>query len=62
SSFHPGGVNCGITDGAVKFVNENIDTNGLPNSTQGSSFTGPSPYGIWGAVGTPNGGEAKQLP
>jgi prepilin-type N-terminal cleavage/methylation domain-containing protein len=62
SSFHPGGVNCGITDGSVKFVNENIDTNGLPNSAQGSTFTGPSPYGVWGAVGTPSEGESMQLP
>ncbi|MDR2763047.1 MAG: DUF1559 domain-containing protein [Planctomycetaceae bacterium] len=62
SSFHPGGVNCGITDGSVRFVNENIDTNGLPNSTQGLVFTGPSPYGVWGAAGTPSGGESIQLP
>jgi hypothetical protein len=62
SSFHSGGVNCGITDGAVKFVNDSIYTGGLPNSDQGSALKGESPYGIWGAAGTPNAGEAIQLP
>ncbi|MDR2169996.1 MAG: DUF1559 domain-containing protein [Planctomycetaceae bacterium] len=62
SSFHTGGVNCGLTDGSVKFVNESIDTGGLPNSNQGLALTGESPYGIWGAAGTPNSGESKMLP
>jgi hypothetical protein len=62
SSFHSGGVNCGITDGAVKFVNDSIYTGGLPNSDQGLALKGESPYGIWGAAGTPNAGEAIQLP
>jgi hypothetical protein len=62
SSFHTGGVNCGIGDGAVRFINENIDTNGLPNSPQGQALRGKSRFGIWGALGTPKGGETVTLP
>jgi prepilin-type N-terminal cleavage/methylation domain-containing protein len=62
SSFHPGGVNCGITDGAVRFVAETIYTGSLNNSDQGLALVGESPYGVWGAVGTPSAGESKQLP
>jgi hypothetical protein len=61
SSFHPGGVNCGLTDGAVRFVTDTIDTNGLPDSDQGKNLTGESSYGIWGTAGTPSGGESKNL-
>jgi hypothetical protein len=46
----------------VLFVPDSIDTNGLPNNQQGKYLTGQSPYGVWGAMGTPNGGEAKSLP
>jgi hypothetical protein len=62
SSFHPGGVNCGLTDGAVRFVTDTVDTNGLPDSDQGRNLQGESPFGVWGAVGTPAGGESKTLP
>ncbi|MDR1924416.1 MAG: DUF1559 domain-containing protein, partial [Planctomycetaceae bacterium] len=62
NSYHPGGVNCGRVDGSVLFVPDSIDTNGLPNNQQGKYLTGQSPYGVWGAMGTPNGGEAKSLP
>ena len=29
SSYHPGGVNCGMADGSVRFVSETIDTGNL---------------------------------
>jgi hypothetical protein len=61
SSFHSGGVNCGLTDGAVRFVTDTIDTKGLPDSNQGKNLTGESPFGVWGATGTPSGGESKTL-
>ncbi|MDR1477414.1 MAG: DUF1559 domain-containing protein [Planctomycetaceae bacterium] len=61
NSYHTGGVNCGMTDGSVSFVAETIDTGGLPNSDQ-THLSGKSPYGIWGALGTPNGSESKTLP
>ena len=60
SSFHTGGVNGGMFDGAVRFIPETIDFGG---GTQGSGNppTGPSRYGIWGALGSPNGGESLSL-
>jgi type II secretory pathway pseudopilin PulG len=61
NSNHSGGVNCGLTDGSVKFVSETVDTNGLPDALQGKWLTGESRYGVWGAMGTPAGGESKAL-
>jgi len=61
TSYHPGGVTCGKLDGSVSFVSDTIDC-GNPASQDGAAIGGgPSPYGVWGAVGTPNGGEAKSL-
>jgi hypothetical protein len=62
SSFHTGGVNCGIGDGAVRFITDTIDVNGLPNSPQGQLLRGRSNFGIWGALGTPQSGESVTLP
>lgn len=55
SSLHPGGVLACLGDGSVRFVAETIDT-----GNQGASFNysnGPSPYGVWGAMGSRDGGE-----
>lgn len=54
-SYHPGGVNVAMTDGSVTFVSETIDTGNL---ALGAALTGPSFYGVWGAMGTKDGGEA----
>jgi prepilin-type processing-associated H-X9-DG protein len=61
NSYHPGGVNCGLVDGSVIFVTDSVDTNGLPRHQQGNYLKGPSPFGIWGAMGTPSGGESLRL-
>jgi len=58
TSDHPGGVNVLFLDGSVHFVSETIDTGNL-NAIAVTS--GESPYGVWGALGTPDGGEAKSL-
>jgi len=55
SSYHPGGVHCLMTDGAVLFISDSIDTGNLGVATiRGAA----SPYGVWGAMGTRNGGES----
>jgi len=59
SSFHTGGVNVALMDGSATFVSETIDTNNL-EARLDTSVPG-SPYGVWGALGTPSGGESKSL-
>ncbi len=54
SSHHVGGVQVLMGDGAVRFISENIDKG---DSTQGSPTAGKSPYGVWGALGSVQGGE-----
>ena len=56
-SNHSGGVNVGIADGSVRFVSDTIDA-GSPNSYGVTG--GKSPYGVWGALGTPMGGETTE--
>lgn len=55
ASNHPGGVVVGLLDGSVRFVSDTVDCNG---ASERAVKTGPSPFGIWGAYGTPSGGEA----
>ncbi len=54
ASNHGAGVNAVMVDGSVRFINESINTGslGLPEVT-----AGPSPYGVWGALGSKDGGE-----
>ena len=58
SSRHTGGCHVLLADGAVRFVSENIDSGTQANT---APLTGTqlrqSSYGIWGAIGTIDGGE-----
>jgi prepilin-type N-terminal cleavage/methylation domain-containing protein len=66
SSFHTGGAQACMTDGSVHFVSDTIDT-GNPNIIQQRPageggpeiYSGPSAYGVWGALGSRLGGEAS---
>ena len=55
SSYHPGGVNVAMADGSVAFISDSIETG---DPTRSPVRAGPSPYGVWGALGTINGGES----
>jgi len=59
SSYHPGGVNGLMADGSVRWFTNDIDTGDL---SQKADTTNPSPFGVWGAVGSKNGDEAVELP
>lgn len=54
SSYHPGGVMATFADGSVRFITETIDA-----GNQGAEpvASGPSPYGVWGSMGSKSGGE-----
>ncbi|MDR1385394.1 MAG: DUF1559 domain-containing protein [Planctomycetaceae bacterium] len=58
TSNHSGGVNVGMLDGSIHFISDTIDCNG---ASAGQVTSGQSPYGVWGALGSPNGGESKTV-
>ncbi len=71
SSNHTGGVNVARVDGSVIFVSDTISTANLDKTPADSpwNFTGEahhwkgeSIWGIWGALGTRNGGESAAFP
>ncbi|MDR2642491.1 MAG: DUF1559 domain-containing protein [Planctomycetaceae bacterium] len=68
TSYHNGGVNVCMADASIHFINDNIDYGDLtivpynrfdPTKNPTSSI---SPFGIWGALGSINGEEAKSIP
>ncbi len=70
TSYHSGGVNCVMGDGSVKFVSDTVDCGDLSRSMQlkgtnhanGTMDVGaPSPFGVWGAMGSINGGETTTM-
>jgi prepilin-type N-terminal cleavage/methylation domain-containing protein len=69
SSYHSGGVNVTLGDGAVRFVSETIDAGSSANETFSDIATAPiaevsgkSPFGVWGGLGSRDGGESTSLP
>jgi prepilin-type processing-associated H-X9-DG protein len=63
ASNHTGGVNVGFCDGSVTFVSETVNSlnSGLVLADVDDPLSGPSPFGVWGALGTIDGGEPKSL-
>jgi prepilin-type N-terminal cleavage/methylation domain-containing protein len=55
TSQHAGGVHALMGDGAVRFVSDGIDTGDL--TRQPVTGGAPSPYGVWGALGSVAGSD-----
>jgi prepilin-type processing-associated H-X9-DG protein len=64
SSNHTGGANCTYGDGSVHFISNTINnaTAGTSGLASASPTSGPSPFGVWGALGTADAGESVTAP
>ena len=58
TSYHTGGVNTCFGDGSVRFISDMIDYGA---SSARCVDSGPSQFGVWGALGSHNGGESTSL-
>jgi prepilin-type N-terminal cleavage/methylation domain-containing protein len=58
TSHHPGGVNLLLCDGSTQFISNDIDTGNLGTSQPN---TGESRYGVWGALGSKQGKESRDI-
>lgn len=57
SSGHQGGVVVAYADGSTAFINESIDCGDTSAAGPNRLSTSGSPYGVWGAMGSKNGGD-----
>ncbi len=62
SSRHPGGANVSMADGSVRFISQTIDTGNAAALDVPSPGNRPSPWGVWGALGSCSGSESIQTP
>jgi len=57
SSEHPGGVQIAMADGSTRFISDNINTGNLAAVAPTPDSGAGSPYGVWGALGSKDGGD-----
>ncbi len=69
SSYHPGGVNVCMGDGACRFISDTVNCGDLEKLPGGigdwghaERYFGPTVYGVWGAVGSAAGKDQANLP
>jgi hypothetical protein len=60
TSNHPGGVNAVMADASGRFISDTIDCGNLSHGE--GARGGASWYGVWGAMGSINGGETTSGP
>jgi len=56
-SWHDGGVNAALADGAVRFISENIDAGSRTGSHRTTISQAGSSYGVWGRLGCRGDGQ-----
>ena len=56
ASNHPAGALAAMADASVRFISDQIDCGNL---SAADVVNGPSPYGVWGSLGSKDGGEGK---
>ncbi|MDD3585554.1 MAG: DUF1559 domain-containing protein [Thermoguttaceae bacterium] len=61
SSYHSGGVNVARWDGSVSFISDTINCLTTGVTTPVIKNLGDSDYGVWGALGSVNGGESVAM-
>jgi prepilin-type processing-associated H-X9-DG protein len=58
TSEHPGGVQVAFCDGSTRFISDNINTGNLAAVAPSHDSGAGSPYGVWGALGSKDGGDS----
>jgi prepilin-type processing-associated H-X9-DG protein len=61
NSYHAHGVNTVFADGSVHFIMETINSGDITDTTIPVN-SGTSLFGVWGALGSINGGETVEIP
>lgn len=60
TSYHAGGVNILLFDGSCRFISDTIDCGTMKN-VETDPLVGASKFGVWGALGSTNGGDSVTL-
>ncbi len=57
-SYHPNGVNAAMLDGAVRFIDAQIDAGNNAGTEKTKLSQGVGPYGVWGRLGCRGDGQS----